>query len=436
MTVVELLRQLLRTDTVNPPGNEGRAVQILEDFLGSAGLQVRIEKSPEGRPNLVARIEGPRDRPALVLLSHTDVVAVEPEHWSRDPFGGEIHDGHVWGRGALDMKGIGALHAVAAAELARSGKTPQRELILAAVADEEAGGAQGAAWLIEERADLVGMNEKRPPPDVLGEGGFGLTGLLERTLMPIVLGEKIAMKVKLKARGSAGHGSLPPQEQAIETLARVLAKISGHGTPRVHPIMREQFRLMADVASGPRKAVFSALASGAGPVVARALKKPLRSSGAIASLLSDTIATTTISGGYKNNVVPAEASASLDCRLLPDSDEDDFLARLRKSAGDSIEIERLESQAGPVSDRSDLYPTLVRASEALPSNPVVVPSLSPGFTDLRYFRKMGAHGYGWVPIAIPLELLGTIHGHDERVPVDELERGAKAMGEVVARAVT
>lgn len=436
MSVVELLQQLLRTETVNPPGNEGRAVELLEDFLGSAGMEVRIEKSPEGRPNLIARLEGPRDRPALVLLSHTDVVAVESEHWSRDPFGGEVHDGHVWGRGALDMKGIGALHAVAAAELARSGKTPQRELIFVAVADEEAGGSQGAAWLLDERADLVGMSEKRPPPDVLGEGGFGLTGLLERPLMPIVLGEKIAMKVKLKTRGDAGHGSLPPKEQAIENLARVLAKISGYGTPRIHPVMREQFRLMADASSGHRKTVFSALASGAGPAVARALRKPLRSSGAIASLLSDTVTATTISGGYKNNVVPAEASASLDCRLLPDTDENDFLARLRKSAGDSIEIERLESQAGPVSDRSDLYRLLLRASEALPSNPVVVPSLSPGFTDLRYFRKRGAHGYGWVPVVIPVELLATIHGHDERVPVDELERGAKAMTRVVAGAVT
>ena len=436
MSVVELLQRLLRAETINPPGNEGRAAEILEDFLESAGLQVHIEQSPEGRPNLIARLEGPSDRPALVLLSHNDVVPVEPDQWTHDPFGGEIHDGHIWGRGALDMKNIGALHAVAAAEIARSGRTPQREVIFVAVADEEAGGSQGAAWLVRERPELVGLATDRPTPDVLGEGGYGLSGLLDRPLMPIVLGEKIAMKVKLTARGDAGHGSLPPVQQAIESLARTLAMLSGFGPPRVHPVMREQFRLMADVASGSRKAVFSALASGAGPVVARALKKPLRSSGAIAALLSDTVTATTISGGYKNNVVPAEASASLDCRLLPDTDEKTFLSNLRKSAGDSIQVEPLESQAGPVSERSDLYRTLLRVSEALPSNPVVVPSLSPGFSDVRFFRRMGAHGYGWVPIVIPLELLATIHGHDERVPVDELEQGAEAMTDVVARAVT
>jgi acetylornithine deacetylase/succinyl-diaminopimelate desuccinylase-like protein len=436
MSVVELLQRLLRAETINPPGNEGVAAEIFEDFLGSAGLKTTIEKSPEGRPNLIARLEGPRDRQALVLLSHTDVVAVEPDRWSRDPFGGEIHAGHIWGRGALDMKGIGALHAVAAAEAARSNKTPQRELIFVAVADEEAGGSEGAGWLVKERAELVGIADDRPSPDALGEGSFGLTGLLDRPLMPIVLGEKIAMKVKLRARGSAGHGSLPPADQAIQTLARAITKVTGFGNPRVHPVMRDQFRLMAEAATGPRKAVFSALASGAGPAVARALKKPLSSNVAIASLLSDTVTTTTVAGGYKNNVVPAEASASLDCRLLPDTNEGAFIANLQKAAGDSIEIERLESQAGPVSDRSDLFPKLQRTSEALPSNPVVVPSLTPGFTDLRFFRKAGAHGYGWVPIVIPVELLATIHGHDERVPVDELERGAKAMTEVVVEAVT
>ena len=434
MTSLDLLRELLRADTTNPPGNESAAVEILDAELSAAGLETTVEKSPQGRPNLVARVPGPTDAPALVLLSHTDVVGVERDRWTHDPFGGEIHDGAVWGRGALDMKGIGAMHAAAAISLANSATQTRREVILCAVADEEAGGNEGAAWLLDEHPELVGLSDDRPPPEVLGEGSFGIAGILDEPIMPIVLGEKTAMWVELIAHGEPGHGSLPPGDQAVLNLASALAKVAGFGRPRVHPVMREQFRMLAQRARGPRRTIFRGLASGSGSAIAAALKIPLRSSGAIATLLSDTSTPTQISGGYKHNVVPGEAKASLDCRLLPDTDPTDFVESMRKRVK-GVTVRTANVHRGPVSDRTRLFDILQTVSESLESNPIVVPSLSPGFTDVRYFRRRGATGYGWAPIVLTSELLETIHGHNERVPVDEFEKGTQAMIDVVRKVV-
>ena len=434
---VDFLQELLRLDTTNPPGNEGPAGELLRGRLDAAGFETRIEKSPAGRPNLIARLPGPTDRPALVLLSHTDVVPVEEEHWTHDPFGGEIADGFVWGRGALDMKGIGALHCLAAEAASRSGKDIDRELIVCAVADEETGGKEGARWLVEEHPDLVGFADGRTPPDVLGEGSFGLSEIFDRPFMPIVLGEKKAAWIELTATGSPGHGSLPPTDQAPVNLVRAVEAISGFGTPRVHPVMQEQFRIMAESSGGPRAKVLAALASGRGDIVARLLWKPLRATGALGSVLADTVTPTQLDAGYKQNVVPGQAKASFDCRLLPDTNVDDFLRALRrKTEKHNTSIELTTSHEGPVSSKTPLFDVMERASESLPSNPVVVPSLTPGFTDLRFFRGKGASGYGWVPMVITPELLSTIHGHDERVPIVEFESGVEAMTRVVSRAVT
>jgi acetylornithine deacetylase/succinyl-diaminopimelate desuccinylase-like protein len=161
---IELLQDLLRTRTVNPPGEEAAAAGILEAYLSAAGLKTKILDSPQGRSSLIARLEGPHDRPALVLLSHSDVVPVEEEKWSRDPFGAEVADGFIWGRGALDMKSIAVMHAVAVAELAGSKRAPTREVILVMAADEEAGGGEGARWLVEEHSDRVGSEKSGRRP--------------------------------------------------------------------------------------------------------------------------------------------------------------------------------------------------------------------------------------------------------------------------------
>ncbi|MGH2695259.1 MAG: M20/M25/M40 family metallo-hydrolase [Actinomycetota bacterium] len=435
MSGLDLFRQLLRIDTTNPPGSEDDAAQALEARLSAGGLKCEILRSPEGRANLVARLEGSTDRPALVLLSHTDVVGVEPDSWSRDPFGAEIEDGFVWGRGALDMKGIAAMHAEAACALASSGSAPTREVVVCAVADEEAGGAQGAEWLLSEHADAVGFGEGRPPPEVLGEGAYGLDGVLDVPVMPVALGEKSSLWLDLRAEGEPGHASLPPERQAALNLARFLSAAAGFGPPRLHPVMREQFALLASATSGVQAAAFRVLASGAGGTLVKAIAPQLRRRGPIGALLSDTISLTILDAGYKHNVVPGEATAALDCRLLPDTEPDDFLAHLRRKAGRfGVTISPRPPMRSPVSDKGPLWPTLVDASGALDPSCVVVPTISPAMTDVRFFRQRGATGYGWVPLVATLELITTIHGHDERVPVAAFERAVELMTEVVRRA--
>ncbi len=435
MQPLDLLRQLLQVDTTNPPGNEAPAAELLESFLTDAGAETYMHRSSGGRPSILARIEGPTDVPALVLVSHTDVVAVERDGWSRDPFGGELADGCIWGRGALDMKAIAVMHAAAVAAVATRGSTPTREVIFMSVADEEAGGLEGAASVLDGVPDRAGFGPDRPAPEALGEGAFGIAGVLDRPLMPIVVGEKSALWLNLHASGEAGHGALPPTDQANMNLAKVLMKIAGHGTPRVHPVMRAQFRTLREHATGPRKTIFGALASGAGPQVARLLERPLRAKPTIASLLSDTLTPTRIDAGYKHNVVPAEATASLDCRLLPDTDVPKLIRDLSKVASKHrVVVEEVARHAGPVSRPGPLYEIIRRVSKTLVEAPIVVPSLTPGMTDLRYLRRRGAHAYGWVPLVLSDEMFATIHGRDERIEIAAFERAVDAMTQVVTTA--
>jgi acetylornithine deacetylase/succinyl-diaminopimelate desuccinylase-like protein len=435
---IELLQDLLRTRTVNPPGEEAAAAGILEAHLSAAGLKTKILNSPQGRSSLIAHLEGPHDRPALVLLSHSDVVPVEEEKWSRDPFGAEVAEGFIWGRGALDMKSIAVMHAVAAAKLAGSKRALTREVILVMAADEEAGGGEGARWLVEEHADRVGFGEERPPPEVMTEGAYGLSGMLERPVMPIAVGEKTAVWLDLVAKGDPGHGALPSEQQAPLNLAILIKEIAGFGTPRVHPVMREQFSTLKTASSGKAGAAFRALASPAGGVIARAIAPQLRKAGALGLLLSDSVTPTQIAAGYKSNVVPAEASASFDCRLLPDTDVDEFIASVEKKArGRGGNVANVQQKGrGPVSEQGPLFEVLEQVSRELVPDVVTTVSLSPGITDARFFRARGATAYGWCPLMLTPDLLATIHGHDERIAVEDFEKAVSATTDVVVRAST
>jgi acetylornithine deacetylase/succinyl-diaminopimelate desuccinylase-like protein len=438
MQPLEMLQQLLRARTVNPPGDEKLAADILATELGAGGLEVETLESPEGRTNVIARVPGPTDRSALVLLSHTDVVPVEEEHWTHDPFGGEVDAGYVWGRGALDMKSIAVMHAVAAIELARSGATPTREVIVVAVADEEAGGEHGARWLVEAHPERVGLGDGRPPPEVVGEGGYGLSGVIDRPIVPIVLGEKTAVWLRLIARGDPGHGAIPPEEQAPANLAWALQKVAGYRNVRIHPVLRRQFAELARATSGGRAGLFKLLSSPAGKTVLNPLRSRLGSLGAIGAALADTVTPTQLEAGYKHNVVPATAIGALDCRLLPDTDPKRFVADLEGQLKKRrVEIEMPKTYtSGPVSEPGPLFEVLAEATRAMTPDAVVVPSLTPAITDIRFFRARGATGYGWVPLILDRDLLATIHGHDERIPIAGFEKAVETMTEVVRLAAS
>ena len=439
MADVDLLAELIRIPSITPDADgEGAVAEVLRARLDRAGLDTTIERSPDGRPNLVARLAGPTDRPALVLLSHTDTVPVEEDAWRHDPFGGEVVDGELWGRGAVDMKGVAVLHADAVAALADSGATPTREVVVVAVADEEAGGAQGAEWLVRERGEIVGFRDGAPPPEVVGEGGFGLSGILDRPIMPLVLGKKGPLGVRARATGTPGHGSMPPEDQAIRALARFVEDVAGPRPAHLHPVMREQFAILAESAGGVEARLFAALAGPVGPAVLRLVAGQLRRrGGAMANLVADTVTPTRLDAGYAFNVVPGEATATFDCRLLPDTDPDDVLAWLRGVGRDAgVQVDEIHRWSSPVSRRTELVDAAAEVSAGLPTAPIVVPSLTPGTTDLRWFRARGATGLGWVPLVLSPEQLAGFHGHDERVPVEELHRAQQAMDDLVARACT
>lgn len=438
MEPLELLRQLLRIRSVNPSGDHGTVAEVVGTYLADAGLRTKVLASPAGHSNLIARIEGPTDRPALVLLSHSDVVPVEEQRWSRDPFGAELVDGFVWGRGALDMKSITVMHAVAAARMAAGGATPDREVVVALVADEEAGGDQGARWLLDEHPELLGFGDRRSAPEVIGEGAYGIDAGLSRPVLPIAVGEKTAVWFDVAATGDSGHGALPPAQQAIRNLAAILDEIAGFGTPRLHPVIREQFATLATAASGSTAAIFRGLASPAGAVLVRALAGRLREAGALGLLLSDSITPTTIAAGYKSNVVPGEASASFDSRLLPDTDIPQFIASLQERAGarGGHVTNVTQKGHGPVSGEGPLFDILHAASAQVADAGLPTASLSPGITDLRFFRARGAAAYGWTPLVLPTELLATIHGHDERIPVNGFERAVTVLSDVVRLAAS
>jgi acetylornithine deacetylase/succinyl-diaminopimelate desuccinylase-like protein len=428
---IKLLSELLRLNTTNPPGNEQPAAELLESVLSPAGFKCEILDSPEGRPNLVARLEGPDDLGPLVLVSHTDVVPVETDKWTRDPFGGETADGFIWGRGALDMKGIAVMHVAAAIALAASGRAPRREVIVVSVADEEAGGHQGARWLTETHPDRVGLASKKTPV-ALGEGGFGLSGVLDRPVLGTVVGEKSPLWLEVRASGSPSHGSMPPDDMATRNLAAFLVAVAGYRNVRVHPVMRQHFTALAEAATGLNKRIMQALARPGADLVARAVSKKLRENPVIGALVADTISPTILKAGYKHNVVPAEANASLDCRLLPDTDPDEFVRDLRRIGRKlGVEVTEVLREGGPVSPQGRDFAALLDISRRHFPTAVCAPILTPGFTDLRFWRAGGGIAYGWVPLVLTRELVGTIHGHDERVPVADFELAVAAMTDAV-----
>jgi acetylornithine deacetylase/succinyl-diaminopimelate desuccinylase-like protein len=438
--MVARLAELVRVPSVNPiergdPDGEAQVAELLRAPMAAAGLETEIVVSPGGRPSLLARVPGPTDVAPLVLVSHLDVVPVEEGAWSRDPFGGEVADGQLWGRGTLDMKGIAVMHAEAVEALATSGATPNREVVIVAVADEEAGGAEGAGWLTRDHPDRVGLRDGAPPPDVLGEGGFGLSGLLPRALMPIVVGEKSPLWIRARAIGAPGHGSLPPTDQAIRNLARFVEDVSGPRPAHLHPVMREQFARFGALADGAAARLFRLLAGRGGEVAVRALAPVLRArAGVVGHLLADTITPTEIRGGYAHNVVPGEAEVGFDCRLLPDTDPDEVVHELADAGRRrGVAVEEVHRWSSPTSPTGALSDAIAEVSAALPEAPVPVTSLTPGTTDLRFWRSAGACAYGWAPVVLSPEQVATFHGHDERIPVRGFEHAVTAMTEVVRR---
>jgi acetylornithine deacetylase/succinyl-diaminopimelate desuccinylase-like protein len=401
---IDHLRALVRLNTTNPPGNERIAADYLAAALGAEAIPTVIAESAPTRSNLIARIEGSDSELApLMLSSHTDVVPVEAARWSHDPFGGEIADGCVWGRGAIDMKSKCAMDLGIALALRRAGATPRRSLIIAAVADEEAGSELGARWLVEHRPELVRAGF------VLNEtGGFTLF-LGERRFYPIQVAEKGFVTVKMTITASPGHGSMPRVDTAIAWMADLIGRLTRHPMRRrVTPLMR---RTLAELGVTPEKA----------PPLFR-------------PMLSNTVTPTIVRAGYKDNVIPGEAWAILDGRTLPGEDERAFMAELREIVGPEPSLEVVKSAPPAESSAdTDLFRLIKARTEAADSGARVIPWMLPGATDSKFYAQLGAVCYGFAPVRLESRMpFGALyHGNDERMPIDGMLWGLRLYTDVV-----
>ncbi|MEQ8858135.1 MAG: M20/M25/M40 family metallo-hydrolase [Pseudomonadales bacterium] len=426
----ERLAEYLRIDTVNPPGNESAGVAFLAAILDDAGIPYQTAESAPGRGNLWARLEG-GDEPGLVLLHHIDVVGADPRYWQVAPLSGEIRDGYVWGRGALDMKGTAIAQLQAFLALHASGKRLQRDVWFVATADEEAGGAFGAGWLIEAHPEIfenVGF--------LLNEGGSGTT-MGEDVVFTVEVTQKVPLWLKATARGQPGHGSTPQTATAVTRLLRAGDRVAEtRFAPRVIPAVQSLFEGLAPYQPEDLRGQYADIASAIhDDEFMRYLQ--LSNPGAHA-LLRNTCSITRLAGSDKINVVPTEASMELDCRLLPDQDHGAFIAELTAIINDpDVQIDTLMAFTPAVS-RSDspLYRLIEETVAARLPAARVVPGVSTGFTDSHFFRDLGIASYGFGPFVIPLADRRGIHGNDERIGVDTLIEGTEFMIDLVDRFAT
>ncbi|HVR27892.1 MAG TPA: M20/M25/M40 family metallo-hydrolase, partial [Thermoanaerobaculia bacterium] len=386
---VERLQAYLRIDTTNPPGNEARAVEFLARILEAEGIPYETAESAPGRGNLWARLEGGGE-PALVLLHHSDVVPADAARWTVPPFSGELVDGYLYGRGALDMKSTGILQLQTFLALHRAGRPLARDVLLVATADEEAGGAHGAGWLVEQHPELfagAGL--------LLNEGGSGFV-IDQRTVFGIEVTQKVPYWLRLESSGIPGHGSTPRTDSAVTRLVRALERLRQHEFPaRVVPAVDAYFENMAPTVGKAFQPYFENLATAvADPFFLRRLQ--LEQPG-FHALLRNTCSITRLEGSSKINVIPPTAAAEIDCRLLPDQDPAAFLETLATVINDpQIEIQQILLFEPAVSPTDTvLYRAITDVVRRHFPEAVITPAVSTGFTDSHFFRDLGIASYGF-----------------------------------------
>ncbi|MFN2471403.1 MAG: M20/M25/M40 family metallo-hydrolase [Gaiellaceae bacterium] len=411
---VDLLRRLIRLDTVNPPGNETAAAELLRDYLEANGVRCDLYARVPERANLVARIPGREAGPRLALLSHTDTVLADPREWRADPWSGDLRDGEVWGRGALDMKGQVAASAVAIASLAREGFEPAGDLIFVAAADEEVGAGFGLQWLCDEHPEAVeveySVNEGAGDRLELGGQVFYVCGVAEKMSSPF----------RLRVHGRSGHASMPAiADNALVKASRLVQTLGElQPEPRLEPEVRAFLEAVVGGVPEP------------GHALERAREIDPLAAEMIEPLLALTVSPTMMAASDKRNVIPALCELTVDCRLLPGQGQPEAEAIIRAALGPAdYELDWLEGHGGTRSPLGtplwDAVDSFVAESEP---GAQAVPVIVPGFTDSHWLRsRFGTVAYGFFPMrSMDAETAARlIHSADERVPVDDLELGVR-----------
>ena len=413
-----LLQELLRVDTVNPPGNETAAAEVLVEYLARDGIESELIARIPDRANLVARIPG-GDGPSLAFLSHTDTVLADPAEWERDPWSGDLVEGEIWGRGALDMKGQVAASAVAFASLAREGFTPSGDVLLLVVADEEVGAGFGLSWLVETHPDAARCDY------AVNEGGGDRLVLGGRPVYLCATAEKMSAPFRLRVHGRSGHASMPGiADNALVKAARYVTALAAFDPPKeLIPEARGFLEAVLGEAPPPEEAI--ARANEVHPLLG-ALVEPL---------LALTLSPTMIEASAKRNVIPALCDIVVDCRLPPEQTPADVEPLIRAAIGDGdYEIEWLEAVGGTRSPiETPLWDAVDSYVQELEPGAALGPIACPGFTDSHFLREAyGTVAYGFFPVkAMDAEVAAKlIHSANERIAVDDLEAGVDMLRHV------
>ena len=406
---LDLLQRYLRLATVDPPADTHAAAALIKQEFEHHGFSVTVYPSgPAGQTNLVVRLRG-RDRTLkpLLLSSHMDVVPVDRKAWRIDPFGGEVKDGYIWGRGALDMKGVGVQQMVALMALAETGLVPSRDIVLLCTADEEAGSTLGMAWMIEHHFSDIDAEY------VLDEGGLGSRDAVApgKLVFGVAVGEKQLLWLRLQARGTAGHGSQPIANNANLILLHALENaLRLPPTDRPNPTVEELKRSVGTLADNK----FTS------------------------AIQQNTISLTTLTAGIgdppKANVIPSTAQATLDCRLLPGVNSDEFISGIKARINDprvTVEILHRSQDAGVSRTGTPLFSNIAKALARHYSGATVSPMLVPYGTDSALLRQRGVVAYGLIPMVLDTATLATMHSDEERIPLESFYTGIQVYFEVL-----
>jgi acetylornithine deacetylase/succinyl-diaminopimelate desuccinylase-like protein len=437
--VTRLLSDLIRINTTNPPGNETEAAKYLAEYLSQEGFKCELYESAPGRGSVITRMKGTGEKPSLLLLSHLDVVAANAEEWSVDPFSGVVKDGFVWGRGALDMKGMTAIEVMTMKLLRRNGVKLKGDVLLAATADEENGGLAGADYLLRNYPEKIFADY------VLNEGGGLAIPTQNKNVYTVQTAEKGILWFKVKAKGTPGHGSMPDvADNAIMRMSKVIEKLGNYRSqillvPTVKRFLNEIAREDASL-----QQPFSRLLANpelSDQVLDELAKtaKPLAEE--IRPRIRMTITPTIIHGGVKENVIPSECEAVFDCRILPGQTSTQALSLIKDLLKD-VGMEKLAFETMQANEPSEsptetpLYDVITSVLKEFEPNCGVTPILMTGGTDSRFFRKMGSVCYGFHPMRpeAPYDkIIRREHGIDERISIENLVFGTSVLYEVVKK---
>ncbi len=422
------LSRYLQFDTTNPPGNEMAAARWLETQLVERGITSRItlyEPAP-GRAVLLGHIAGSEPLKPLVLNHHIDVVPADPTQWSHPPFSGDVAKGYVWGRGALDTKGLGIIHLLALEKLIRDGVTFRRPIIFLAVPDEETGGSQGMEWLVENHLDEL------DPEWVWDEGGGGFKGLLgDQPMFGVAVAEKQVQALRLVATGEAGHGSMPHDDNANVTLMHALDRVLKPRPMRINEVTAVMFQ---EIAKSQRFPMSFLLRHIDNPLILKLAGPRLAADKLMNAMLRDTLSLTMLEAGYKINVIPERAEAGIDCRLLPDTDARQFRRWLERTVADDrvqVDVRKASTPTTLSPIKSPFFDAVRRVIARHVPDAIVFPLQMPGGSDSRFFRAQNIPAYGFGPFVLEVSEIPRIHGIDERISIENLELGVKITCDLV-----